>query len=177
MNNLLFVVHKHNATRLHYDFRLQIGNVMPSWVIAKGPTLDNTKKRLALETTDHSLEYRNFEGVITEGNYGSGPVMIWDEGYYFPEVETKSGVRKKIEDYRQGQKVMQEGLSRGELKFFLLGNKLKGSFALVKVTRFGENAWLLIKHLDDYVKKEYDANNYDFSVVSGKSINEIKEFR
>src|SRR5947209_14249188 len=113
---LVFVVHKRDATRLHYDFRLQIGNVMPSWAISKGPTLDNTKKRLAIRVDDHSLSHRFFEGVHGPG-YGAGPKMIWDEGYFIPEVETAPRVRKEITDYEQGQQLMQEGLEKGEIKF------------------------------------------------------------
>ena len=105
---------------------------MPSWAIAKGPTLDNTQKRLALSTTDHDLNYRHFEGVIPEGSYGGGPVMIWDEGYYIPEIEVSKGIRKEIQNRLEGEKVMQEGLKKGEIKFVLHGKKLKGSFALVK---------------------------------------------
>lgn len=172
--SLLFVIHKHDATRLHYDFRLQIGNTMPSWAIAKGPTLDNTAKRLTQETTDHPMDYRNFEGVIPEGSYGAGPVMIWDEGYYIPEVEVAKGVREEIKDFDEGQKAMKEGKKKGEIKFFLHGKKLKGSFALVKVERFGKNSWLLIKHNDEYVRREYDANKFDISARSGKSIDEIR---
>lgn len=172
--HLVFVVHKHDATSLHYDFRLQIGKVMPSWAIPKGPTLDNTLKRLAMETTDHSLEYRKFEGVLPEGGYGAGPVMIWDEGYYIPEVEVAKGIREEIKDFDEGQEVMKEGLKKGEIKFKLFGKKLQGSFALVKTKGFaGPKAWLLIKHADDSVKKDYNANDYDFSAVSGKSIKEI----
>jgi bifunctional non-homologous end joining protein LigD len=172
----VFVIHKHDATNLHYDFRLQIGNVMPSWAVPKGPTLDNTAKRLAMQTTDHAMEYRQFEGVLPEGSYGAGPVMIWDEGTYTPEVEIAKGTREQIKDYNEGQKVMKEGMEKGEIKFFLNGKKLKGSFALVKTKNFGpKNGWLLIKHNDEYVQKEYDANNYDFSAVSNKSIKEIAE--
>lgn len=179
---LLFVVHKHDATRLHYDFRLQIGTVMPSWAIPKGPTLDNTVKRLAMPTTDHALEYRNFEGILPEGSYGAGPVMIWDEGYYLPEIEIAKGEREAIENYEKGQEVMKEGLKKGELKFELFGKKLKGSFALVKTKGlpagrqgFGpKDSWLLIKHTDKYVEKGYDANTYDFSARSKRSIEEIR---
>lgn len=171
---LLFVIHKHKATNLHYDFRLEIGGVMPSWAIAKGPTLDNTKKRLALPTTDHTMEYRNFEGVIPEGNYGAGPVMIWDEGYYIPEIEIAKGVREEIKDVEHGDIAMQEGLEKGEIKFVLHGKKMKGSFALVKTKGWGpKNAWLLIKHKDDFVESEYDANNYDESARSKRTLEEI----
>ena len=174
MQPLVFVIHKHHATALHYDFRLEIGGVMPSWSIPKGPTLDNTVKRLAMSTTDHDLEYRHFEGVIPEGSYGAGPVMIWDAGYYIPEVEVSKGVRKEIPDRAEGEKVMEEGLKKGELKFVLHGKKLHGSFALVKTKGWGpKNSWLLIKHNDKFVKTGYDANAYDLSAVSRKSIDEI----
>lgn len=174
-NKLVFVVHKHDATRLHYDFRLEIGGVMPSWAIPKGPTLDNTQKRLAMMTTDHSMEYRNFEGVLPEGSYGAGPVIVWDEGTYTPEIEVSKGVREKIEDRKEGEKVMQQGLEDGQLKFTLHGKKLKGSFALVKAGFAGKNSWLLIKHKDEYVESGYDANDYPKSAKSGKTIEDLKK--
>lgn len=175
-NHLLFVVHKHKATSLHYDFRLEIGGVMPSWSIPKGPTLDNTLKRLAMPTTDHDMEYRHFEGVIPEGSYGAGPVMIWDEGYYIPEIEVSKGVRQEIKDRDEGEKVMIEGLKKGEIKFVLHGKKLKGSFALVKTRGWGpKDSWLLIKHQDEFVQKDYDANSFDFSAKSKKTLQEIAE--
>ncbi len=175
-DHLVFVVQKHKATNLHYDFRLEINGVMPSWAISKGPTLDNTVKRLAMPTTDHDLEYRHFEGIIPEGSYGAGPVMIWDEGYYIPEIEIEKGVRKEITDRKEGEKIMEEGLKKGEIKFVLHGKKLHGSFALVKTKGWGpKDSWLLIKHNDKFVQKNYDANNYDLSAVSKKSIKEIKE--
>ncbi len=128
-----------------------------------------------MQTTDHSMEYRKFEGVLPPG-YGAGPVMIWDEGYYLPEIEISKGVREIISDYDEGQKIMKEGLKKGELKFSLFGKKLQGSFALIKTNGFGgPKAWLMIKHLDDYVKENYNANDYDFSAVSGKSIEQIRE--
>jgi bifunctional non-homologous end joining protein LigD len=173
-DKLLFVIHKHKATSLHYDIRLEIGGVMPSWATAKGPTLDNSLKRLALPTTDHNMEYRHFEGVIPEGSYGAGPVMIWDEGYYIPEVEVSKGVRKEIPDRQEGEQVMKEGMEKGEIKFVLHGKKLKGSFALVKTKGWGpKNSWLLIKHADEHVVKDYNASDYDFSARSGKSIEDI----
>lgn len=174
--HFLFVIHKHDATRLHYDFRLEIGDVMPSWAIPKGPTLDPTMKRLAMKTPDHALSYRHFEGVITEGKYGAGPVMIWDEGDYIPEIEISKGVRKTVENKQEGERVMQSGLKKGELKFQLFGKKLKGSFALVKTRNFGpKNAWLLIKHKDEFCKAGYDANDYDTSAASGKHMEEIQK--
>ena len=137
MDHLVFVVHKHKATSLHFDFRLEIGGVMPSWAIPKGPTLDPKMKRLAMMTTDHSMEYRHFEGVLPEGSYGAGPVIVWDEGWYYPEIEISKGVRKTITDRDEGEKVMKEGLKKGEIKFELHGKKLHGSFALVKTHMFG----------------------------------------
>lgn len=172
--NFLFVIHKHKATSLHYDFRLQIGDVMPSWSIPKGPSLDNTDKRLAMPTTDHSLEYRDFEGVIPEGQYGAGPVMIWDEGTFNPEVEISKGVRQLVTDKKEGEEVLKDELKNGQLKFTLYGKKLQGSFALVKTRGFGgKESWLLIKHQDEFVRPGYDAKNYDFSARSNKSIEEI----
>lgn len=146
---LFFVIQEHHATRLHFDFRLQVGKVMPSWAIPKGIQSDPTVKRLAMKTEDHSLDYRKFHGMISEGEYGGGEVFIWDEGTYIPEVEIARGVRKKIENRQEGEKVMLEGIKRGEIKFYLLGKRVKGSFALVKTKGFPPgktNAWLLIKH-------------------------------
>jgi bifunctional non-homologous end joining protein LigD len=175
-NKLVFVIHKHDATSLHFDFRLQVGSVMPSWAIPKGPTLDPTMKRLAMQTPDHAFAYRKFEGILPEGAYGAGPVMIWDNGYYFPEIEISKGVKERIEGKKEGIQVMREGLKKGELKFFLAGKKIKGSFALIKTRGFGgKNAWLMIKHHDEYIEKNFDAKDaqYDFSVVSKKSLEEI----
>ena len=174
--SLVFVINKHAATRLHYDFRMQIGKVMPSWAIPKGPTLEAGVKRLAMQTPDHEMEYRHFEGVIPEEEYGAGTVMIWDEGTYIPELEVEKGKLEPVEDYEDGQKVMKEGLKKGQLKFTLMGKKLKGSFALVKFRGFGSKpAWLLIKHKDKYTQKGYDANQYDFSVTTKRTLKEISE--
>lgn len=171
---LVFVVHKHQATTLHYDFRLEIGGVMPSWAIPKGPTLDPQLKRLALPTTDHTMEYRHFEGVLEEGQEGAGPVMVWDEGTYIPEREIGKGVLEAVHERAEAEAVMQKGLTAGQLKFRLSGHKLQGSFALVRTRGFGKKeSWLLIKHRDGYTQAGYDANNYDFSAVSGRSLAEI----
>ncbi len=173
---LVFVVKKHDATRLHYDFRLQVGKTMPSWAIPKGPSLDPSVKRLAMQVNDHDLEYRHFEGIIAEGNYGAGTVMIWDEGTYVPEVEISIGKREPIEDKKAAEKIMREGLEKGEIKFQLFGQKLKGSFALVKTRGFGpKNSWLLIKHKDEFVKAGYDANDYDFSAPTSRTLAEISQ--
>lgn len=176
--HLVFVVQKHAATALHYDLRLQVGRSMPSWAIPKGPSLDNKVKRLAMKTENHPLDYRHFEGVIPEGEYGAGPVMIWDEGYYYPEIEISKGIRKQIKNLGDGEKVMREGLEKGEIKFFLAGKKLKGSFALVKTKGFppgkqSEKAWLLLKHQDEFVQPGYEAAKFSLSAVSNKSIEEI----
>jgi len=171
---LAFVVQKHKATSLHYDFRLEVGGVMPSWSIPKGPTLDSSVRRLALPTSDHALEYRRFEGVIPRGEYGAGPVMIWDEGTYNPEVEVSKGVLKEIRDREEAERVAREGLRSGNLKFHLYGKKLKGSFVLVRTKGFGgKESWLLVKHKDEYSTLSYDANDYDVSAASGRSFSQI----
>jgi bifunctional non-homologous end joining protein LigD len=172
---LAFVVQKHRATALHYDFRLEIGGVMPSWSIPKGPTLDPSVKRLAMPTEDHEMEYRHFEGVIPAGGYGAGPVMIWDEGTYTPEVEVQRGVRRLVVDRGEADEVARSSLRDGNLKFRLYGRKLRGSFALVRTRGFkaARDAWLLIKHRDEYCVDGYDANDYDISAATGRSIAEI----
>ena len=170
-----FVVQKHKATALHYDFRLEIGETMPSWSIPKGPTLDPSVKRLAMPTGPHELEYRHFEGVISGGSYGAGAVMIWDEGTYTPEVEVAKGVRRCVVDSIEGAEVAQASLREGNLKFTLFGSKLSGSFALVRTSMLGptREAWLLIKHKDEHCRAGYDANDYDFSAVSNRTLAQI----
>jgi bifunctional non-homologous end joining protein LigD len=172
---LVFVVQKHKATALHYDFRLEIGGEMPSWSIPKGPSLDPSVKRLAMPTGPHELEYRNFEGVIEGGNYGAGAVMIWDEGTYSPEIEAEKGVRRKVTRLPEAGDAAASSLREGNLKFTLYGQKLNGSFALVRTRGFGnmKEAWLMIKHKDEHCKTGYDANDFDFSAKTKRSLAEI----
>jgi len=149
---------------------------MPSWSIPKGPSLDPSVRRLAMPTNDHPMEYRDFESVLPRGEYGAGPVMIWDEGTYNAEQEIEKGVRRMISDPELGDRVMQQGLKDGNLKFRLFGKKLQGSFALVRTKGFGNNmkeSWLFIKHKDEFAKKGYDANDYDFSARTNRSMEEI----
>ena len=127
-----------------------------------------------MPTGDHDLEYRKFEGVIEQGGYGAGPVMIWDEGSYVPEVEISKGVRRQILLRDEADGVMQKSLRDGILKFTLEGTKLRGSFALVRTGGIqGKEGWLLIKHLDPDCKEGYDANDYDFSASTGRSLAQI----
>lgn len=172
---LYFVIQKHQATALHYDFRLEVDKVMPSWAVPRGPSLDSTVKRLAMKTEDHPMDYRHFEGLIPKGEYGGGAVIVWDEGTYIPEVEISKGVRKQISDKKEGEKVMEAGIQKGEIKFFINGKKIKGSFALVKIKGFSKTkeTWLLIKHKDKYTKAGFDAKNYKLSEKSGKSLEEV----
>lgn len=170
---LAFVVQKHKATSLHYDLRLEMGGVMPSWSVPKGPSLDSGVKRLAMPTSDHPMEYRHFEGVL-KGEYGAGPVMIWDEGTYNPEVEVSKGVRREVVDKEEAERVAKKSLEEGNLKFRLYGKKLKGSFALVRTRGFGgKESWLLIKHRDEHSQPGYDASDYDFSAVSDLTLAQI----
>jgi bifunctional non-homologous end joining protein LigD len=170
-----FVVQKHKATSLHYDFRLEYSGSMISWSIPKGPTLDSSVKRLAMPTADHAMEYRKFEGVLPDG-YGAGVVMIWDEGTFNPEFEVAKGGREEITERARGEVVMADSLKEGNIKFRLYGKKLQGSFALVRTKGLGgtKEAWLFIKHKDEFSKKGYDANDFDISAASGLKLEEIK---
>lgn len=170
-----FVVQKHKATSLHYDFRLEIEGVMPSWSVPKGPSLDSSVKRLAMPTGDHQMEYRHFEGVLPPG-YGAGSVMIWDEGTYNPEIEIAKGVREEITSKKEAEAVAAKSLREGNLKFTLYGKKLRGSFALVRTRGFGgKESWLLLKHRDRFSEPGYDAKDYDFSAVSKRTITQIAD--
>src|SRR5881398_1510646 len=154
----IFVVQKHRATQLHYDFRLEADGVLLSWAVPKGPSMDPNVKRLAMHVEDHPVDYADFEGVIPEGEYGGGTVMVWDNGIYGPEEEKRS---------------VTQAIAKGELKFAMLGEKLKGSFVLVR-TR--EPQWLLIKHKDKYAKEgEEIAETQPFSVLTKRTLTEIAE--
>ena len=159
---LHFVVQKHDATRLHYDFRLEMDGVLKSWAVPKGPSLNPDDKRLAMMVEDHPYDYKDFEGIIPEGNYGAGTVIVWDEGTYEPL--NPSGDKAKDE------KALLKELKAGSVKINMHGHKLQGEFALVHLKNGREeNAWLLIKHRDKYAK-ETDVTKKDKSVVSGKTI-------
>ncbi len=133
-----FVVHEHHSTHLHYDFRLEIGGVLKSWAIPKGPSMNPLDKRLAVMVEDHPLEYGDFEGIIPEGYYGAGPVLIWDSGVFKPEGNPEDGLKK------------------GKLAFTLNGKKLKGGFSLILMKGRGSGKdWLLIKAQDAFAKKDW----------------------
>jgi len=162
---LAFVVQKHAASRLHFDLRLELDGVMKSWAVPKGPSLDPADKRLAMEVEDHPIEYNTFEGIIPKGQYGGGTVMIWDRGIYSygnDDMDPVEGLRR--------------GYAQGDLKFIMLGERLKGSFVLVRMK--GKKAtgreWLLIKHQDEYSKPGFDiVKASDTSVVTGRKMEKI----
>jgi bifunctional non-homologous end joining protein LigD len=138
---LTFVVHKHFASHLHFDLRLELDGVLKSWAIPKGPTMNPKEKKLAVMVEDHPLEYRDFEGVIPDGNYGAGQVYIWDSGTYHAPG---------FYDREKSSEVLRDGLSRGHLTFILEGNYLKGEFALVRLKKATPKGWLLIKKNDEF---------------------------
>ena len=144
---LSFVVQRHKASHLHYDFRLEMEGVLKSWAVPKGPSMNPNDKRLAMMVEDHPYAYKDFKGVIPEG-YGAGIVEIWDKGNY-------STIEKM--EVAAAEKNIRAGLKAGNLKFTLHGKKLKGEFALVKLKGKQENAWLLIKHKDKFAVTEYDS--------------------
>jgi bifunctional non-homologous end joining protein LigD len=163
---LRFVVQKHDASRLHYDFRLEIGNVLKSWAVPKGPSMDPKVKRLAMEVEDHPYDYRTFEGTIPEGNYGAGTVMVWDEGTYHV-VGDKHFKTKKEEDAE-----LRRQWDSGKVHVVLSGQKLKGEFAIVKSSWQGEKSWLLMKLKDTYSTKD-DILLEDRSAVTSRTLEEI----
>ena len=165
-DNLRFVIQKHDASHLHYDFRLEMEGVLKSWAVPKGPSTDPDVKRLAMMVEDHPYDYRNFEGIIPDG-YGAGTVMVWDEGYYEPA--DADGRDKKAQD-----KELQKGIPAGKLHVVLHGKKLKGEYALVKTKGRGENAWLMFKVKDKYVSKE-DITLKDKSVISKKTLAQVEK--
>ncbi|HEY6266373.1 MAG TPA: DNA ligase D [Candidatus Acidoferrum sp.] len=155
-----FVVQKHRATRLHYDFRLAIDGTLKSWAVPKGPSQNHADKRLAVMTEDHPLDYANFEGKIPEGNYGAGTVMVWDRGTF--QIEGALDALKQLE--------------KGEIKFSLNGEKLRGSFVLVKLKHSEKgNEWLMIKHKDAAEDSSWNIDEHDGSALTGRTIEEIKE--
>lgn len=163
-NRLRFVIQKHDATRLHYDLRLELDGVFKSWAVTKGPSLDPHDKRLAVEVEDHPLDYGDFEGTIPKGQYGGGTVMLWDRGYWEPE----------------GKKSPEEALKKGDFKFVLHGKRLHGSFVLVRMRHDRDGGkrtnWLLIKHHDEHAVEENGAailEENTTSVASGRTMEQI----
>lgn len=160
-----FVIQKHAAGRLHYDLRLEHDGVMKSWAVPKGPSMDPSVKRLAMEVEDHPIDYNKFEGTIPQGEYGGGTVMLWDRGTYSyggSNPDPEEGIR--------------QGLRKGDFKFVLNGKRLKGSWALVRMRRdqAGKPQWLLIKHKDEYAVPGSDVGaEHPTSVTTGRSMEEI----
>ncbi len=150
-SKLSFVVQRHKASRLHYDFRLEMDGVLKSWAVPKGPSLNPKDKRLAMMVEDHPYDYKDFAGVIPKGNYGAGIVEIWDSGTYTDIDNSEKDIAIKK---------LKAGLKSGDFKFQLFGKKLKGEFVLVKLKASDDNSWLLIKHRDKYaVDTEYNSED------------------
>ena len=158
---LHFVIQKHAASHLHYDFRLELDGVMKSWAVPKGPSLDPGVRRLAMEVEDHPISYNAFEGTIPAGEYGGGTVMLWDRGTYVAE---DGG----------GAESLRRGYERGDLEFVLHGERLRGGWVLVRLRRPGRPQWLLIKHRDEYADPDRDVTAMETkSVATKRSMDEI----
>ncbi|HWH46638.1 MAG TPA: DNA ligase D [Burkholderiales bacterium] len=164
---LLFVIQQHSASRLHYDFRLECDGVLISWAVPKGPSLDPKEKRLAVHVEDHPYDYGSFEGVIPPGQYGAGEVIVWDCGVYSPDEAGETW----FHDPKEAQRQVREGLEKGKLSFQLRGEKVKGSFALVR-TKERKN-WLLLKHKDRFAAA-VDVTAQNRSVLSGVGVEDLK---
>jgi bifunctional non-homologous end joining protein LigD len=163
---LMFVIQQHSATRLHYDFRIECDGVLMSWAVPKGPSLDPADKRLAVRTEDHPFDYGSFEGIIPAGQYGAGEVIVWDCGVYSPDEDDQTW----FHDRAEAERLVKEGLEDGKISLQLRGEKVKGSFALVRTK--DTKTWLLIKHKDRFVAKG-DLTERDRSVLSGVTVEEM----
>ena len=156
----IFVIQKHNASHLHYDLRLEINGVLKSWAVPKGPSTNPAIKRLAMETEDHPMDYATFEGIIPEGNYGAGPVIVWDTGT-FDNIKEKDG--KTIS--------LNQSYKNGQIEVDLHGKKIQGGYALIRTAPIEEKKWLLIKMRDEYADaRRNPVNTQPESVLSGKEI-------
>lgn len=168
-----FVVQRHRATRLHYDFRLEMEGVLKSWAVPKGPSLNPADKRLSMQVEDHPVSYFDFEGTIPEGNYGAGTVMVWDVGTWEPLSPVP--VNGEYVPGTEAEAVAM--IKKGDLKFRLKGKRLNGDFALIhiKARRPGSkgNEWLMIKKHDKYVDEKFNIDKYDTSVLSGQTMAQI----
>jgi DNA ligase D-like protein (predicted 3'-phosphoesterase) len=161
-----FTIQKHAATSLHYDLRLEIGDALASWAVPKGPSLDPRDKRLAMRTEDHPLEYLEFEGLIPKGAYGAGAMIVWDRGVFENISKTRGGRPMELA----------EALEKGDLKLFLLGEKIRGPYALVRTSDRGEREqWLLIKKKGEGADaRRRPTSTQPESVLSGKTIEQLK---
>ena len=163
-SHLIYVIQKHRATQLHYDFRLEWAGTLLSWAVPKGPSLDPSVKRLAMQVEDHPIDYADFEGVIPADEYGGGTVMVWDIGTWQPEVPD-----------------VDEALRKGDLKFILHGKKLQGSWVLVRTRGFGsskgKSSWLLIKHRDAYASEDDITAEQPYSAISHRLLADIARDR
>jgi DNA ligase D-like protein (predicted 3'-phosphoesterase) len=160
-----FSIQKHSATSLHYDLRLEVDGVLASWAVPKGPSLDPRDKRLAMRTEDHPLEYLEWEGVIPKGEYGAGPMIVWDRGVFQNVSETRRGEPLELS----------EAIEKGDVKIFMLGEKIKGAYALVRTGPAGDRErWLLIKKRDEGADaRRRPTSSRPESVLSGRTIEQL----
>jgi bifunctional non-homologous end joining protein LigD len=163
--DLVFVIQKHAASHLHFDLRLELDGVMKSWAVPKGPSLDPSVKRLAMQVEDHPVEYNSFEGTIPRGEYGGGTVMLWDHGTYSPD-EPRRG--------EDAHAAVRRGLRAGKLSISFYGKRLRGSFALVRTDQGAKPKWLFFKHRDEHVATDRDITaEVITSVATGRTMDEI----
>jgi DNA ligase D-like protein (predicted 3'-phosphoesterase) len=160
-----YVIQKHDARNLHYDFRIAVGEVLKSWAVPKGISTDKSEKRLAIRTEDHPLEYANFEGVIPENEYGGGTVMIWDRGKY-KNITEKNG--KKID--------LSDAIDKGHFLIWIEGEKIKGGYAMTRIRKKDKEQWLLVKMDDEHADaRRNPVSTAPDSVISGDSLEEIRK--